>query len=559
MPGPDPAAAALAAAAPASPFRRPLFRAVWIASTASNLGSLVQTVGASWLMLSLGASATLVALVQAATALPVMLLALFAGALADSHDRRTLMLGAQVFMLLVSALLAWCAWRGWVSPWSLLLFTFLIGCGQAFNGPAWQAAVGDMVPRQELPAAVALNSMGFNVARSVGPALGGAIVAAAGAAVAFLFNALSYVGIVLVLARWRPPPVVHVLPREPLVSAITAGIRYVAMSPALLTVLLRGALFGLAASAVLALMPVLAKSGLGGGPLVYGTLLGAFGVGAVAGALLGGRLRRRLSSEALVRLAGAAFALALLLAGWASTLALALPALLVCGAGWVLVLSTLNVSVQLSAPRWVVARALSIYQMATFGGMALGSWLWGAVAATQGSGTALMIAGLALLPGAVLVGLWLPLRSTADLNLDLDEQWQVPSTTMPLEPRSGPVVISIEYRIAESDTLDFLRVMHERRRSRRRDGARRWRLLRDLVDPELWTERYETPTWLDYLRLNHRITHDDARLTAAIRALHQGSEPPRVRRRLERQTSSVPSGPIRAASDPPEPAEPMGN
>lgn len=525
----------------------------------SNLGSLVQTVGASWLMLGLTGSATLVALVQAATALPVVLFALIAGALADGHDRRRLMLGAHWFLLLVAGLLAFSSWQGWVTPWSLLLFTFLLGCGAAFNGPAWQAAVGDMVPRAELPAAVALNSMGFNVARSLGPALGGLIVAAAGAAMAFLVNALSYLGLIAVLARWRPAPVVRVLPPEPLLTAIVAGIRYVAMSPALLSVLLRGALIGLTGSAALALMPILARQQLSGGPLVYGALLGAFGVGAVAGALVSGRLRRRSSGEALVRIAALAFAAALVLAGATRWLPLAAVAMLVCGAGWLLALSTLNVTTQLSAPRWVVARALSIYQMATFGGVAAGSWLWGAVAHAHGPGVALWWAAALLVPGGVLVGLRWPLRSPAELDLDPEDRWQAPRTALDMEPRSGPVIISIEYRIAEIDTLAFLKVMHERRRSRRRDGARRWRLLRDLGDPELWTERYETPTWLDYLRLNNRITHDDARLSDAIKALHRGEAPPLVRRKLERQTGSLPTGITRAASDPPEPPMPVGN
>src|SRR5688500_1768164 len=213
-----------------SPMRYPVFRAVWFASIFANFGALIQSVGAAWLMISIAQSADMVALVQASIALPVMLLSLIAGALADNRDRRVVMLGTQAFMLTVSVVLAACAWAGLVTPWLLLLFTFLIGCGSAFNAPAWQASVGDMVPRAQLAHAVALNSMGFNIARSVGPAIGGVIVAAAGAAAAFVVNALSYLGLLVVLARWKSPPLHHVLPREPLGVAIGAGLRYVAMS-----------------------------------------------------------------------------------------------------------------------------------------------------------------------------------------------------------------------------------------------------------------------------------------------------------------------------------------
>src|SRR5690606_30293836 len=247
-----------------SPLRHPIFRAVWLASMASNFGGLIQSVGASWLMTSIAESADMVALVQASVTLPVMLLSLLAGAMADNRDRRLVMIAAQLFMLAVSVALAVVAWMGLITPWLLLLLTFLLGCGGAFNAPAWQASVGDMVPRADLPNAVALNGMGFNIARSVGPAIGGAIVAAAGAAAAFAVNAVSYIALIAVLLRWRPPPNPQLLPRESLGMAIGAGIRYVAMSPAIRVVLVRAAVFGGGASAALALMPLVAKILIGG-------------------------------------------------------------------------------------------------------------------------------------------------------------------------------------------------------------------------------------------------------------------------------------------------------
>lgn len=554
-PGPASGADAVQRPSALSAMRYPIFRRVWFASASSNFGGMIQSVGASWLMLSIAESADMVALVQASVALPVMLFSLVAGAMADNFDRRRMMLGAQVFMLLVSVALALCTWAGLVTPWLLLLFTFLIGCGAAVNAPAWQASVGDMVPRSELPGAVAFNSMGFNIARSVGPAVGGAIVAAAGAAAAFAVNAVSYVALVVVLARWRPQRAPRLLPREALGSAMAAGVRYVLMSPAIRIVLLRAAVFGLGASAVMALMPLVAKDLVAGGPMTYGLLLGAFGLGAIGGAMGSTRLRGVMSTEQLVRCACVAFAAGVAVAALSGVLVLTMAALLLCGASWVLALSTFNVTVQLSTPRWVVARALSLYQMAAFGGMAAGSWLWGFLADLGDVRMALFAAAAAMLACAVL-GIWLPLAKLAELNLDPLRDWKEPETAVPVQPRTGPVVVTIEYIIREEDVLEFLAAMAERRRIRRRDGARNWRVLRDLADPRIWIERYETPTWLEYLRHVSRLTHDDANIPAQLRALHQGPERPRVRRMIERQTSALHTVP---ESGPQVLTEPMGD
>ena len=521
-----------------SPLSIPIFRAIWIASMASNFGGLIQSVGASWMMTSLAASPQMIALVQASTTLPIMLLSLWAGAVADNLDRRRVMLAAQAFMLAVSVALAVCAWMGVLSPWLLLSFTFLIGCGTAINGPAWQASVGDMVPRSVLPSAVALNSMGFNIARSVGPAIGGAIVAAAGAAAAFLTNAVSYVGLIAVLARWKPDYAPRTLPRETLGLAMAAGVRYVRMSPSLRTVLIRAALFGLAASAVPAMMPLVARDLVTGGPLTYGALLGAFGAGAVIGALSSVRLRRLWSPERLVRVAATALASGAAIAAVSPVLPLTLAALVLAGAGWVSALSTFNVSVQMAAPRWVVARAVALYQMAAFGGMAAGSWLFGSVAEGSGVRTALLAAaGVQML--SVVAGLRLPLRDIETANL-APRGWETPDTEVLVEPRSGPVVVTIDYRIAPQDVVAFLNVMNERRRIRRRDGAHHWALLRDLNDPELWIERYHVSTWLDYIRHNQRRTEADRANSEALLALHRGDGPPHVHRMIERQTASLP-------------------
>jgi MFS family permease len=502
-----------------APFQHSIFLAVWIASLASNFGGLIQSVGAAWLMTSIGASADLIALVQASTTLPIMLFSLMAGAIADNFDRRKLMLASQIFLLAVSVALTLCSYFGLVTPWLLLAFTFLVGCGTAFNGPAWQSLVGEMVPRSDLPAAIALNSMGFNIARSVGPALGGIIVATVGAFAAFAVNAISYLGLIVVLARWRPVRSPRVLPPETLGSAMVAGIRYVAMSPNLSVVLLRGAVFGVAAIAVQALMPLIARDLIQGGPLTYGLLLGAFGIGAVGGVLLSARLRQALSLEALVRTAFISFAVCATVAGLSPFALLTIVAMALGGASWVLALASFNATVQLSSPRWVVGRALALYQMVTFGGMAFGSWIWGVAAKGYGTSDALLIAAGALVVGAAL-GLRLPLPAQKTLNLDPLNRWTEPDLAVDILPRSGPVVITIEYIIRETDAAAFLAVMAERRRIRRRDGARHWTLLQDLENPEIWIECYHNPTWLDYVRHNQRITQADAAAGERLRELH---------------------------------------
>jgi predicted MFS family arabinose efflux permease len=404
------AVASVESASALSPLRIPDFRAVWLANTASSVGSLIQSVGASWLMTSIAQSADMVALVQSSVALPLVLLSLVAGALADSMDRRKLMLMSQVFMLIVASVLTVFAWMRLLTPWLLLLFSFLLGCGGALNAPAWQASVRQLVPRAQLPAAVALTSIGYNIARSIGPAIGGAIVAVAGAAAAFAVNALSYIPLIAALVRWHPPCNPQPLPRESLRTAVASGIRYVSMSLAIRTVLVRAFVFGTGASAVMALLPLIAKHQVRGGALSFGVLLGAFGVGAIVGAIVSPALRERLSSEKIVRYASVVLACATATLGESSKLIVIVAALVVAGAAWLLAFTTFNVTVQMSAPRWVAARALSLYQMNSFAGMALGSWLWGIVAEHASLGIALMGAAAVTLICAPL-GRLLPLTS----------------------------------------------------------------------------------------------------------------------------------------------------
>jgi MFS family permease len=390
---------------------------MWIASLLSNFGTLIQGVGAAWLMTSLAPSADMVALVQVSTVLPIMLFSLPAGAAADVWDRRIVMLVAQGAMLAVSVALAGLAWLGLVTPWLLIALTFLLGTGAALHGPAWQSSVREQVPRPDLPAAVALNSVSFNLARAAGPALGGAIVAWAGAQVAFAVNAVSYLGLIAVLLSWRRPTRKAELPPETMTAAILAGLRFARLSHSLQAVLVRSATFGFFAAALWALIPLVARDLIGGGAITYGLLLAAFGGGAVGGALLGAGIRERFTSEMIVAGGSAAFACAGLAVAFSPHLAVALAALVLSGAAWLLTLSTFNVTVQLRTPRWVVGRAMAIYQAGVFGGLALGGWLWGVVAEHYGVPTSLLTAGLALGVTALL-GRILPMPTTDQINLE---------------------------------------------------------------------------------------------------------------------------------------------
>ncbi|MFX0546662.1 MFS transporter [Roseovarius sp. S1116L3] len=516
-------------------FRNQTFRMLWIAALASNFGGLVQAVGAAWMMTSLTDSQSMVALVQSSVTLPIMIFSLLAGVFADNFDRRKVMLIAQSFMLAVSVVLAILAYEGWLSPWLLLGFTFLIGCGTALHNPSWQASMGDIVSREELSAAVSLNSMGFNLMRSIGPAAGGAIVAIAGAAAAFTVNALSYVGIITALWLWRPATPQRRLPRERMGSAFSAGLRYVAMSPNLMKVILRGFVFGLSAVATLALLPLIVKDLLSGGAFVYGVMLGCFGLGAVGGALMNARLRARFQNERITQAAFVAFAVSSITLALSRHYVFSGAALLLAGGSWVLALSLFNVTIQLSTPRWVVGRALSLYQTGVFGGMAGGSWAWGAIAEMSGPDTAMLVAAVLLLVGAV-IGRMIPLPDSTELNLNPLNAFTEPSLRLNLKQRSGPIMIMIDYEIAQEDVTDFLAVMNARRRIRIRDGAQQWALLRDLENPDVWTETYHVPTWVEYVRHHERRTQADAESYQRLLKLHRGAEKPKVHRMIERQT-----------------------
>lgn len=396
----------------AEPLRVQAFRRLWAANLASNFGSLIQNVGAAWLMTSLVASADMVALVQTAMLVPILLFAIVAGAVADLRDRRLVLIAAQLWMLAVSLILALAAWQGWVGPWMLLAFTFLLGIGGAVNGPTFQAVVRELVPAHALAAAVTVNSISFNLARSLGPALGGLIVALAGPEAAFLVNALTYLPLIRALAAWQRRPPVAALPRERISEAVVNGLRYVHASRTIRAVMTRSALFGFAATASLALLPVVARNEVTGGPLTFGLLLGAFGAGALLGAFAMQPLRRRCSAELIVAGLIALAALALLGTAQLRSVPLLSLALALGGAAWLGALSSFNIMVQQCTATWVQARVLAIYQTVLFGAMAAGAYAWGHLAEATSVRAALTTAALMMAASLGLAG-WLRLPAGA--------------------------------------------------------------------------------------------------------------------------------------------------
>jgi MFS family permease len=521
-----------------APLRHAVFRRIWLASLVSNLGILIQGVGAAWAMTQMTSSADKVALVQTALMLPIMLIAMPAGAIADMHDRRVVALISLAIALAGATVLTVLAWLGLVTPNILLALCFVVGSGMALFGPAWQASVSEQVPTETLPAAVALNGISYNIARSFGPAIGGLVVATAGAVAAFAVNTVLYLPLIVVLFLWNRTHEPSRLPRERLNRAMVSGVRYIANSPSIRIVLIRTLVTGIIGGSVSALMPLVTRDLLHGGAQTYGIMLGAFGMGAVFGALNIGEVRRRMSGEAAVRACAISMAGAIAAVALSANAFLTAAALVVAGAVWMLAVALFNIGVQLSAPRWVAGRSLAAFQASIAGGIAVGSWGWGHLTDLAGVETALLVsAGLMLL--SPLLGIWLRMPRVGARNEDATEVLADPEVQLSLTGRSGPLVVEIEYRVAQDNARAFHNVMQEVQLSRQRNGAYGWSIARDIADPELWTERYHCPTWFDYLRQRNRATQSERALHQRAIDFHLGPDPIRVRRMLERPFGSV--------------------
>lgn len=522
--------AASGSAEPSSlaPFAYPAFAVLWLATMLSNIGTWMHDVGAGWLMASLSPSPLWVALVQTATSLPIFLLALPAGALADIVDRRRMLLVVQTLLALVAAGLGIVVAAGHATPLVLLLFTFAMGMGAALTAPAWQAIVPSLVPKSVLQQAVASNSVGINISRAIGPALAGLVITAFGLAMPFLINAGSYLLVVAALLWWRPPArTQRRLPAEDLIGGMRSGLRYAWHSVPLKATLIRAAAFFLFASAYWATLPLLAKQVLAGGVELYGLLLTCVGLGAVGGAFCLPWLRSRLSADGVVAAGTLGTALSMACLAVIHQPAVAAGACALAGLSWIAVLSSLNVSAQVALPDWVRARGLSIFITVFFGAQTAGSMVWGQTASAWGIPAALLLAAL----GAVLM---IPLtwryklHQGGQLNLAASMHWPEPVSGQEQRHDRGPVMITIEYRIDTRSAGEFVLVMDGLSRQRRRDGAYAWGLFEDIEQPGRYLEYFLVSSWLEHLRQHERVTHADQDIQQQARAFHVGDGPPRV-------------------------------
>src|SRR5216683_1172669 len=510
-----------------SPLRESVFRALWIATVVSNIGTWMQDVGESWLMTSLTPSPVLVALVETAGSLPVVLLALPAGALADIVDRHRLLLVMQIWMVVAAGAMGVLALMGQMTPARLLSLTFLLGIGTAMSNPVWQAITPELVRPTDLPAAITLSVVSFNVARAFGPALGGFIIGASGPWAVFFLNAASFIAIMVVVYRWRPAPRRSKLPPEDIIGAMRTGTLYLRNSPELQTVMVRTGIFAVCASGLWALLAQQARRGLGLGSFGYGLLLGCIGLGAIIGAWLLPKIREWLSVNGLVAAGTVVFALATIsLAYFHSFLALA-GALAGGGVGWIAVLSSLTVAAQPVTPSWVRARVMAVYLLVFMGGLAVGSAVWGFVAARIGVSTALLFAAIGLFVGPA-AGWRYRLAGNTNLSLTPSMHWPEPVMMIDTEGSEGPAVTTVEYRINPKTADEFLQAMEEMRRIRQRDGAIRWNLSRDTADPERYIETFVTESWGDHLRQHERVTAENREVEQRAQAFHLGPEPPKI-------------------------------
>lgn len=517
----------MSAAAPGAftPLRERAFLVLWVATVFANTGTWMRDTASGWLMTSLSTSPTLVAMVQAATTLPIFLLALPAGALADIVDRRRLMIVIQAALALVSVALAVLAALGAMTPALLLGLTFCGGIGAALAAPAWQSVVPQLVPRDLMRPAIALNSLGVNIARAIGPAVAGLIIATLGLAAAYVADVLSYALIIAALWWWKPAPRAADDP-EQLLGAMRSGLRFALHHDALQRVLLRAFLFFVAASAYWALLPLIVRVQLRGDATVYGLAMAAIGVGAIAGALLLPRLRRHVDANGPMLLGSVVSAMAIAVLALATTPMLGIAALLFAGAAWIAVLATLNATAQAVLPDWVRGRGLALYLTVFFGAMTLGSALWGQVATHAGLPTALMGAAVA----TALIGFLAHRRAlpAGDADLTPSLHWPEPAMSADLHAGGGPVMVRITYRIARTDQARFGEAIRPLGRVRRRDGAYAWGVMVDVEDPERVIEWFLVASWEEHLRQHRRVSRADRAVQDAVRAFHRDASAPAV-------------------------------
>ncbi|AHK46659.1 MFS transporter [Ensifer sp. T173] len=513
-----------------APLRQPVFAVLWVATVIGNTGSFIRDVASSWLVTDLSGAPAAVAMVQAAATLPIFLLAIPAGVLSDILDRRRFLIVIQLLLASVSIGLMLLSATGLQSVSSLVALTFLGGIGAALMAPTWQSIVPELVTRQELKSAVALNSLGINISRAIGPAVGGLILASFGAAITYATDVASYLFVIAALLWWRRAPGADDGLSEKFAGAFRAGLRYARASRELHVVLLRAAVFFAFSSAVWALLPLVARNLLGGDAGFYGVLLGAVGAGAIGGALVMPRLRRLLSADGL--LLAAALVTAVVMAGLSSAPPqwVAIILLLSLGAAWISALTTLNGAAQAILPNWVRGRALAVYLTVFNGAMTAGSLAWGAIAELLGVPATLLVGAA----GLVVVGVVFHLVKlpAGEADLVASNHWPEPLTASPIDNDRGPVLITIEYRVDPADRQGFTSALYRLSSERRRDGAYGWGVTEDTADAEIMVEWFFVESWAEHLRQHRRVSKADADLQQEVRKFHRGDAAPLVRHLL---------------------------
>jgi MFS family permease len=516
------------------PLKIPLFRDRWIASTVSSLGTWMQDTAGTWLMTVLTTSPLLIALMQTAASLPVLFLGLLAGATADIYERRRLLIFWQCWMLGSVAVLAVLTFIGVITPVMLLLFTFLLNIGSAMNNPAWQAIVPELVPREQIPNAVTLNAASNNIARALGPALGGLMIAAyavphRGAGWVFALNSASFAGVIWILWRWKREPIYRsALPAERIAGSVRTGLRYLRHAPDLQGPLIRAFIFTFFVSSVWALLALVAKRDLHQGAMGYGILNGCLGLGAVIGATSLARIRRSFDADTLLLATGVYYVATMLVLALVRIPAVVIVALLGAGFAWTTTMSTLNVSVQLSVPAWVYARALGAYLMTFQGGLALGSALWGGIAERTSVRISLICAACGLAASLPFMQRIHILKGRLPDVTPYKWKRPLPGFEATPDPDDGPVRISVDYRVAREDYAAFTREIHALEGVRLRGGAVRWGIYRDAADPEHLNETFIMESWMDFLRSRERMTLADQAIREKVYRLHRGTESPKI-------------------------------
>jgi predicted MFS family arabinose efflux permease len=513
------------AVSPWSPFRHATFTVLWTATVIANVGTWMYNAASGWLMTSLNADPLIVSMVQVATSLPMFLFALPAGALADIIDKRRFLIAIEGATTVVAAIIAALVWLSLVTPSTLLLFTFLLGAGAALTAPAWQSVVPQLVPKQVLTAAVSANSVGINISRALGPALGGVIITGFGIAAPFWLNAVSNLVIIGALLWWRPPPTApHRLPAERFVSAIVTGFRHARHNRHLRATLTRAVGFFLFASAYWALLPLVARSQIAGGPGLYGILLGAIGAGAVSGAFALPWLKVKLGPDRLVVAGTIGTAATLVLFGLAREPVMALSASIIAGASWIAVLASLNVSAQVALPDWVRGRGLAMFVTVFFGAMTIGSAVWGQVAGMVGLPDTHFIAAAGALIAIPLTWRW-KLQTGAGIDLTPSTHWPAPVITHVVEHDQGPVLVTVEYQVEPRNREAFLIALERLAHERRRDGAYAWGVFEDAAEEGRFLETFLVESWLEHLRQHQRVTNADRVLQNAVHQFVVGGAP----------------------------------